>query len=141
MGVYIQRQFSGILVTGTNTDPSTYSIAGRVMDFRDAVPSSVLKIDDGLYANHEYTVGTLGSLALRLPEGYSSANRLFFRIRSDYTLRVVSVLPVLGTSTALWRPGLATDQLGLMTFCGRVTSITVTNPTAVRNPIIPLYVF
>ncbi len=119
------------MVPGTSTDLTTSPLTSRIMDFRDVPPSAVMKIDDGLYLSHKNSIGGPGgSYTIPLPLAYTSASRLFFRLRTDVIVKVTTVMPVLGTSEALCRPGIATDQDGVYTFCGRVTSITVTNPTA-----------
>ncbi len=130
MSTFIQRQFAGWIAPGTDTDPVTYPPSTRVWETRDVYPSSILKIEDGLQISFETTLATLGSLVLPLPQLYDSANRLFVLIRSNLLVKLVTIHPVLGTSSSLLRPGADTDQNGFQSFVGRVTSITLTNPSA-----------
>lgn len=130
MTVYLQRQFAGWLAPGNDEDPVTYPPQSRVWDLRDVYPSNVLQIDQGLQNSFETTIATLGSLTVALPQLYVSTEKLFVLIRGNKLLKVVTVIPVAGTSSALLRPGLDTDQNGVHCFCSRVTSITITNPSA-----------
>lgn len=130
MTVYLQRQFAGWLAAGDDTDPVVFPPQSRVWDMRDVYPSNVLQMDSGLQNSFETTIDTLGSLTVQLPQLYDSAEKLAVLIRGNKLLKIVTVIPVAGTSTALLRPGLATDQNGVHCFCGRVTSITITNTSA-----------
>ncbi len=127
---YIQRQFAGFLGVGSNTDPVTYSISNRVWDMRDTYPANVLQVADGLRLSFESQIASLGTLVLPLPPEYDTAEKLFVCIRSNLLVKVATVIPIIGTSSSLIRPGLATDQNGVQSFISRVTSITITNPSA-----------
>ncbi len=127
---YIQRQMAGFMAVGTSTDPVTYSLSSRVWDMRDCYPANILQIDSGLRISFETQIAASGSLLLPLPADYSDASKLFVCLRSNVLVKVVTVMPVAGTSTALLRPGAATDQNGIHSFVARTTSITVSNPSA-----------
>lgn len=127
---YIQRQIAGFLAIGTSTDPVTYPLSNRVWDMRDCYPANILQIEDGLKISFETQIAASGSLSLPLPPAYTDAEKLFVCLRSNLLVKVVSVLPVAGTSTALLRPGLTSDQNGIHSFVSRCTSITVSNPSS-----------
>ncbi len=127
---YIQRQFAGFLGIGSSTEPVNYSLSKRVWDMRDTYPANVLQIADGLRLSFETQIASGGTLTLPLPPAYDTDEKLFVSLRSNVLVKVVTQIPIVGTSAALLRPGAATDQNGVHSFVSRATSITVTNPSA-----------
>jgi hypothetical protein len=125
---YIQRQIAGFLGIGDDTDPVLYGFSSRVWDMRDCYPANQLQLADGKKISFETQIAASGSLSLPLPASYASANPLFVLFRATKLVKVVTVDPLLGTSSSLCRPGLASDQNGLQCFCQRITSITVSVP-------------
>jgi len=135
MTVYIQRQFGGFIAPGTNTDPTTYPASARVWDLKDVYPSSILSLAQGKQISYETTIAASDTLNVSLPFSYVQGNNLFVLIRSNKLVKVQTSLYNGDTSKALIRPGLASDQNGVLCFTDKVQSITITNTTAVTATI------
>ncbi len=130
MADYVQRQFAGWMAPGDDTEACTYAPSERIWDFRDVTPSAILKLADGKWVADSRTIAISSSLTLALPADYDTAERLCVNIQTNRLLKAVVVIPVVGTSTALIRPGLSTDQNGLWVSASRVTSIVITNTSS-----------
>lgn len=126
--MYIQRQFGADVVTGDDTDLVTSTISNYVWQLTDTNQRYVLVIDPGKYVQGTIDLAASASYSIQLPNTYDSANRLFVMIRSDLTIKVVTVSPFDPTSTFLVRAGVEAGQDGIYSSQGRVTSITVSNP-------------
>lgn len=125
--MYISRQFSAQLAQGNVQDDEYYL---PVYQSYDVDPSIKLEIDPGKNAGDYITIAAAGSYIVQLPDEYDTAERLFVLIAAEGICRCVIVSPVHSTSTALIK-GEDSERPGLYSVCERVTSITLSNPTAV----------
>ncbi len=128
--MYLQRQISAFIGNSSYTDPVRYGIGDRIWASQDVYPAKIQILNDGDIMADEITFAALGSGALPLPSGYTSAGRLSVFMRVSSTVKIVIVSPSVSTSTVLVKAGTATDSNGFFSFTGRVTSMTVTNPSA-----------
>lgn len=124
---FVQRQFAGFMAPGDDTDPVLFDPTTRVWQLRDTYPSNILKLANGKTLSGSYSIAASGSGTAALPPDYDSANRLWVLIKTSKDLKIVIVDPVLGSSTITTEAGTASDEAGILCFCGRVTSITLDN--------------
>ena len=124
--MHVQRQFGVQVVKGTETDILTN--VSYLWQLTDNNPRYVLNIDPGQFTQGTVEIAASGSYAIQLPDAYDSAERLFVFLKTDKTIKAVTVSPVDPTSTVLIYAGAGDGQEGVFTTCGRVTSITLSNP-------------
>lgn len=87
-----------------------------------------LQVEAGLIAGGYYQIGGSTSQTIALPEGYSSADRLFVLLSAFGQVRVTVVSPA--HSNSVFTLNGTTTREAVATWNGRVTSITVTTPTS-----------
>ena len=124
--MYILRQFSALLAQG-NVAVDEFSLP--VYQSYDVSPTIKPKLDAGKNAGDYITIAASGSYTVQLPDEYTSAERLFVLISAAGIIRCVIVSPAHATSTILIK-GEDSDRPGVYGCCERITSITLSNPTA-----------
>lgn len=130
MSEFVQRQITGTLGVGAYTTMAQFDPSKNLWSQTDVVPTTIMKIEDGKSSSGVLTIpATTGTATVPLPQSYDTARRLSVTIFSDKIIKVTTVSPAHTTSVGLIRPGAgtATDQKGMMSWVGRVTSITLAN--------------
>ena len=131
MTEYVQRQITGSLCLGDASTLAQFDPSRNLWSHLDVRPSTIMKLESGKHSSGTLTLpATTGSAVIPLPQDYDTAERCAVFIFSDLTVKVVTVSPAHSTSTGLIKAGAAADQPGMMSWVGRVTSVTVSNANA-----------
>jgi len=128
MSEYVQRQVSGTLCVGDYSTMAQFDPSKNLWSQTDVVPTTIMKIGNGKTSSGVLTLpATTGTATVPLPQNYDTAQRLAVTIYSDKIIKVTTVSSAHTTSVGLIRPGASPDQKGMMSWVGRVTSITLAN--------------
>lgn len=119
------RRFFAKLAPTSQATISDLGISKWTM--RDVDPNTRLVVEE--QDNAEIVMVTTASFTIQLPEDYTGADRLFAIFESDGILRVAVTLTDMSTSTVLVRG--TSDAKGFYSFTEKVSSITISNPSAV----------
>lgn len=123
--MYILRQLDSSTLTGA--DASEALSNDQRQQIVDVNPRYILQLSgDGKFSS-DYTqvAGSGATFAVPLPQKYVTTNNLHICLTSDQTI-MVTTAGANGASNVMVRAG--TNQVGVLTQCGPVTSITITNP-------------
>lgn len=120
------RQFSFV---GANGDVGTTEFSQPFYQSFDVNPNVKLKTDAGKNAGDVIYLAAAGSATVQLPINYDTANRLFLEILSEGICKIVVTSAEHSTSTALIK-GESSARPGFYSTCQRVSTITLSNPTA-----------
>jgi hypothetical protein len=131
VSLFLQRQINMMMIPGDSTDPGAKSMRSRIFDLVDTYPGNILSLDAASALVQKVQLLASGSQLVQLPEGYSSTQRLGVLIACDQSFKTVVVSPDFSTSTQLVKAG--TNQKALTAWVGTVTSITLTNLSAVTT--------
>lgn len=139
--MYVLRQITARLAKGKKL-----TSVGTAVTFpyrlTDVLRKYVLKVDDGDVVMDSFAMNASDSESLQLPRNYTNTSRLFFQLRTTDTVKVTIVSPDQGTSNILVKGTRGTtlgDHDGLLTFCGTVTSVTITVPAAATADVLLEY--
>lgn len=122
------RQISASVASGAITQLcQTNDYAHQIVD----VPSRmVLQLaDEGKLSSAFTQVAAAGTFTIPLPQNYDQTKNLLVAFATDKTLKLAWT-DTGGTRTAMVRAGLASDQPGLVVFCGPISALVVTNSAA-----------
>lgn len=123
---FVRRNLTACIVDGARKQVSDGTdVLWRTLDVK---PSVALRIDDSKLTLNKFSLAASGSYVLQLPPGYSSAERLAVVLTVVGVVQAVIVSPAVSTSTQLIAS--IDGQAGILSFQERVTSITLSNPTA-----------
>jgi hypothetical protein len=124
--MYILRQFCSQLAVG-DVGADEYYLP--VYQNYDVQPYLKPKIEPGKNIGAVITLAAAGTYLVQLPNDYDTENRLFVLISAQGVCRCVLVSPAHATSTILIK-GESSARPGIYSVCERVSSITLSNPTA-----------
>lgn len=125
MILYVLRQLGSTLLTGAETsEAATPDVRHQITDVN---PRYILQLAaSGKISWGQTALAANGSLSLPLPQTYVVTNNLHMAFTSDQIVKVATT-GVNGTSAVMIRAGI--NQVGVLTQCGPVASITVTGNT------------
>lgn len=137
MSQYLLRQFLAHLGEGElDTLSEALVIPWRQLD---VLRKYALVVGDGDVISGYATVANGTPETLALPVDYANTDRLMVFIRTSGVAKVTVVSPDHGTSDYLLKAtsgASAGFHAGVLSFCGTVTSIQVTNPIAASVPLV-----
>jgi hypothetical protein len=124
--MFILRQLDSATQLGADSSESLTN------DYRqqitDVNPRYLLQLSGNGKFSSDYTqVAASGTFSIPLPQKYVTTNNLHMCLTSDKTIQITTA-GANGTSDIMLRAG--TNQIGVLTQCGPVTSITITNSSA-----------
>lgn len=128
MNSYFQRQFSSKLIPGSALLASAQSNSATLMDWSDTYPANILLLAEGKSRSGVVYIGASSSQVVPLPVNYTAAARLGVVVTTAATLKLVHVIPLLGTSTVLVRA--MANSNGVYSIVSSTTSLTVFNESA-----------
>lgn len=110
----------------------------------DSLPKYVMQIGDGKVGSDYIRLDATDSYVIPLPENYDTTQKLSVIVRSNAICKLVIVDPDLGTSTLLLKGCNGEtdgDHFGMIMWQGRVSSITVSVPTAFDPALIEYFIY
>lgn len=139
--MYVQRQISAFLGNSDATDPVEYGIGDRIWSMQDVYPSKIMIVNSGGYSVNEFVVAASGTFALDLPQSYTSSQKLAVYIWAAQTVKVTTLRPGTTTSVVLIRAGTASDSGGFFAVTGRITAISVVNPSSTATATVQYFCY
>ena len=139
--MYVLRQVSAFTEQGEETlvpDGSQH----LPYSMQDVLPKYSLVIGNGEYTSDYIKLDSGDTYTVQLPAGYANTARLSCVFRSTDICKLTVVSPDHGTSNFLLKSTNGTtngDHKGLIMWQGTVTSIVLTAPAGLGNPVIVDY--
>lgn len=127
--MFVLRQIASAVAAGAKTAlAAADQVVNQVVDVSSRMIMALL--GPGKVSADFTQVAATVTFNIPLPQAYVTTNMLHVSLASDQTVEVSWTIGGV-VQNAMIRAGLATDQNGVLVFCGPVTALSVKNPQAV----------
>lgn len=130
--MFILRQLASTCALGEIDELSETADAGQQVT--DPNPRYIMRLaEDGQFSSDITTMATSATFTIPLPQNYDTDEMLHVTITTSKTVKLTVVSATNGTSNVMIRAG--TNQIGIYTFCGPVTSMLLTNSSSATSTV------